>query len=214
MESGIIVFYYTEGEYEAEAQRLEQSLRINLLPYFGQKIPKANSWECAVHMRAGFLLECLKNFPNQTILSLDADAFVHSNPWVALPEGRWDVACHTFVRPARAPELLPGTLAIRPTLATVGLLNEWQRQNKMFESWPDRYTFAKAVDCRRRGLNIVDLVPELCWIFDLSVRAYGHRQPIVEHLQASRSFKRNGNGGVLMRQREARIAQLTKKGLQ
>jgi hypothetical protein len=208
MNPGVVVFYYTEGDYEAEAARLEQSLKRLGLFYCGQRVSKMN-WLEAVHLRAEFLQFCRRNYPDQVLLSLDADAVVHSDPWSRIADGDWDIAYHTFQSHHRPPEPLPGTLVLRPTERTDRLLQRWESQNKATPSWPDRRTFAAALV--RVGLVTAELPPEMCWIFDLSFQAYSYREPVIEHLQASREFRNPATAcSTLAQARKQRLSVIEK----
>ena len=152
------------------------------------------SWIQNAHIRASFLKSMRKLYPDKTLLSLDADCVVHSNK---IPElYLCDIAFHTLVRKNRS-EKLPGTLFLNPTLNTDKFLNEWEKQNKLSPKRPDRVNFATAINNSK--LTIRELDPKLCWIFDVSKEVYGDKKPIIEHLQASRSFKRPGSSKDISR---------------
>ncbi|HPT36430.1 MAG TPA: hypothetical protein PK309_07870 [Bacillota bacterium] len=206
-EDGVVVCYYTKGPYEAEAARLIWSLQQLLdVRYYVQEAPTPKNWLEGVHMRARFLQHCRKMFPDQVLLSVDADAYVHSDPWAGVPDCDCDIAVHTFKRAGRQDEMLPGTLVLWPTDGTDNLLAIWAKQNKKTPDLPDRKTFALAVRAMRKNLKIAELPPEMAWIFDLSRNAYGQRTPIIEHLQASRS-NRNPSGPMDI-SRMARILEI------
>ncbi len=186
----IVVCYFTQGDYEGEANRLLRSLnRLNLQHFFQMVHGECPNWFVGVHARAHFLQGCRKTFPEYTLLSLDADCVVWKDPWTCVPSGEWDVACHTLRRPGRSDEMLPGTLMLRPTPGTDRLLNCWVNRNKVFPTSPDRQTFAFAV--QQSGAVVANLPAEMCWIFDISAEAYGPltETAIIEHLQASRRFR-------------------------
>ncbi len=205
MEAGIIVCYYTPGPYAAECHRLVRSIVRLGLPHFVEQMPPVKTWLEGVHLRPQFLRGCRELFPDRVLLSVDADAVVHSNPWPLLPSGPWDVAIHHLARNKRL-EALPGTLALWPGSGADKLLNVWQRVSKRLCARPNRYAYAAAV--KQSGVKVADLPPELCWIFDLSMQTYGRRQPVIEHLQASRSYKVKTHHSIRDKSRRDRLKQL------
>ena len=179
----IVVCYYTPDYYH-EAARLALSLLKAGLPSHFEIRQSQGSWIQNVHIRATFLKSMRKLYPDKTLLSLDVDCVVHSNkisrPYLC------DIAFHTLVRNHRG-EKLPGTLFLNPTSNTDKFLDEWIKQNELSPNRSDRVNFAIAIN--KSDLTTLELDPRLCWIFDISKEAYGDKTPIIEHLQASRSFK-------------------------
>jgi len=183
----IVVCYYTPDYYH-ETSRLALSLLRVGLPYHFEIRESQGSWIQNVHIRAKFLKSMRKLYPDKTLLSLDVDCVVHSNK---IPDlYLCDIAFHTLVRKNKS-EKLPGTLFLNPTPNTDKFLDEWIKQNELSPNRPDRVNFAMAINNSK--LTIRELDPRLCWIFDISKEVYGDKQPIIEHLQASRSFKHPGN---------------------
>ena len=209
MSAGQVVCYYTEGAYELEAKMLFASLERLGVSVYGEKIEGKQDWLWAVHQRAPFLRKMRKRYPKVPLLSLDADCFVHFDPWpylwAAIHSG-CDVACHNF-RPGVRDELLPGTLLLMPTEGTDLLLDYWERGNRTHPDRPDRVNFKNTLQ-KLKTVRRFNLQPELCWIFDLSREAYGNKTPVVEHLQASRCFRRKRPGGGRYFNREVRRLEL------
>jgi len=202
---GVIVGYYTNAFYEHEASRLLKSaIALKLHPCYVTEVQTQNDWKADAHLRPTFLLDMIERFPTQPLLSLDVDAFIHEDPWPHLEHYQflYDIAFHTF---KKTKEKLPGTLLINNTRATRKLLKVWHALNQDRSQHFDRVNFAAAVQIVDE-LRIGALPPELCWIFDLFPSVYGTKQPIIEHLQASRSFKRKGT--KLERNRDKRLEEL------
>ena len=109
-----------------------------------------------------------------------------------------------LLSPFNRSEKLPGTLYLNPTLSTDDFLDNWEKQNILHPQSSDRVNFARAIN--ESSLRICDLPPEFCWIFDISREVYGNRTPIIEHLQASRSFRKsNSQKDITRRQRISEI---------
>ena len=204
----IIVAYYTEGPYEAEAERLERSLNRLGLRYFFMPIREDLSWLDAVHFRAAFLLLMQQKYPDTSILSLDADCVVHSDPWVGFEEKVFDIGVHKLVRPGLPDEYLPGTLFIHPAPGARDLLLQWDTETKNQPLECDSVCFNLAIKSYDY-LTIAQLPPEHCWVFDISKEAYGDRQPVIEHLQASRSFRNPEKKSGSAFKREKRLEELS-----
>jgi len=212
----LIVAYHAGGAYAAEADRLKRSLERLGLPHAICPLPDLGDWKANAHLRPTFLKRMRREFPEKALLSVDADCVFHGDPTAVLfGDGiaDCDIAFHSFRRrgPEGPSEILPGTLLLRPTPAIDELLERWEQINAARPALADRHNFSWALrlDLRSRSgqaLRIAELPAELCWIFDLSAKAYGRRQPIIEHLQASRQF--SGGPGIRPATRLARIAGL------
>jgi len=189
----IIGCYAIGHNYIVEANRLRRSLSLLGLTgdFFYHEV--GMPWSVATHHRPIYLQSLRRRFPRHLILSLDADCVVHSDPWLVLEKkvaaSGCDVAFHTFVRPGRPAERLPGTLLLNPTPTTDVFLDKWDWRNKQVPNNFDRFNFNWAIN-NVPGIKSAELPAEFCWIFDLSERAYGVKQPVIEHLQASRENKR------------------------
>lgn len=203
-----IVAYYTEGTpYEQEAARLQRSCdaldaKISIRSY-----PDRESWLANVRIKPQFLLDCLREFPDQPLLYVDVDAVFHRIPIRELKHAFADVeiAAHFL----RGKELLSGTLWLngRPEL-TVEILRRWiglDRERPRRSSQKNLQTVLQSM----RGVIVRDRLPaQYCYIFDISRQAYPDVKPAIEHLQASRDFRRPGRAPDPARAR--RIAELSR----
>lgn len=213
----LIVTFATPGPYAVELERLVRSLNGLGLLWVADVIP-AGTWIDAVRMKPRKLLEWRRRYPGADLLFVDADSVMHRDPWPACDElcrvpGRQapDLGLHRF----QDAELLTGTI-LMPGRATrtERLLDAWVFED---ETAPDYHQPQRVLNrlVTRTGsmYRIAALPPELCWIFDLSVEQYGsNREIIVEHLQASREFRKGLETSPLHRRRE-RVVELGKDGL-
>ena len=193
----LIVCYHTGGPYEAHADRLRASLLALNLPHEIDCVPAMGDWRANAHIRPGYLLEKRTRYPNRPLLSLDADAVVHSDPLPYLKTLTGDIAAHYLVRDGRSPELLPGTLWLRPTPGAGIFLIEWVHQNESRPMRSDRANCRSALDLfvsRSCGPTVNDLPPEYCFISDISRGLYPDADPVIEHFQASRQVRQTEKG--------------------
>lgn len=190
----MIVSFYTPGYYAQVArERLLPSVRALGLPHDVREINLAGSWEKRTRYKADYLQQMRAEHPGADLLWLDADAVVHSDP---LPLLRAVYSnCNLAVHYLYDRELLSGTLWIPGGNWRTGeLLRTWQAINDTSppEAW-DQHNLAAAIEQMNRGvvsLRITALPPEFCCIFDTSRSLHPHINPIIEHFQASREYRR------------------------
>jgi len=181
--------------YGRDLDRLTASLRRLDLPHlFERPEAEAAGWIAGVHLRVPLLLSIRRERPDVPLVWIDADAVVWEDPAALWPDpADADFAAHRF----RGRELLGGTTWWAATPAATRLLEVWQAENERRPATRDQHNLEAALRCVQTagGLRARDLPPELCWIFDLSPRAYPDGgPPVIEHFQASREF-RGGRGG-------------------
>ena len=238
---GIIVTMATPGPYRREADRLAASaLRLGLL-FKCYELPAPDPvtaaspelvWKNAVRQKPAVLLAARRRHPDDAILYVDADAFLHGDPWPWLYRV-WscDLACHWLRLPGLPAELLTGTIylpaassrdvpvggAMR-TRRTAEILSVWQardtdaalRKNpdSPYPRQPQKILRQILMEDRGTRYRTGELPPELCWIFDISSKAYGDRVPVVEHLQASREYRHPGRQPWAVDARRHRLSEL------
>ena len=76
----------------------------------------------------------------------------------------------------------------RNTENTFKLLNQWIEENNKYPQEWDQRNLDLALT-KIRGLQIGELPPEYCFIYDLSKIEYRNIVPVIEHFQASRTLK-------------------------
>lgn len=182
----IIVCYYTTL-YQFEAERLEKSL-LNFLPDVSSIIeerPESGNWEMNTHYKAVFIKEKL----TQPIIWTDADSELKQYPKL-FDEIDCDVAFHWF----KDEELISGTMYWNNTPKAHELLDSWIRLNKMFPQNWDQVNLQNALN-GIQDINVYKLPPEYNFITDLSREHYGNLNPVFEHFQASRKYKKRLNRG-------------------
>jgi len=196
----IVVCFATEGLYEKASKRLARSLNrlnirydIDIIP----DRPKTHSrqWTSNTHYRSTYLLEKFEQYPDESLLSLDADAVVYANPLPKLESLKCDIAIHKFNKGLVRKkwrgkyEPLPGTLWLNPTGRTMRFLRVWRELASNPLSKGDRFCCARAI--RKVKLKVIDPGPKFTFIHDTMRIAYPRLRPIIEHMQLSRRCLKN-----------------------
>lgn len=208
-----IVAYATAGAYEIEAQRLRDSVEALGLSFFLGILPAAPDWLTAVRLKPQFLIGARAMFAGSALLYVDADAVLHSDPaaWLPADDGSWDIGLHNWQGGVEG--YVTGTIYL-PARGPCGgvtdlLLQSWCRRDHLrpHPRQPQRVLRALLLDTD--DYNVVDLAPELCWIFDISPEVYGSAHiMVIEHLQASRELRFPGHYNERAASRRARLAEL------
>src|SRR5690606_36469708 len=109
---------------EAEADRLRRSLARLNLPHEITPADDLGSWRANTRQKPRFLRAALERHA-RPILYLDADAYVHRDPWPLLDTLGGSIAAHWWVCPDGAAEWLAGTIYLRPTPTAYRVLDRW-----------------------------------------------------------------------------------------
>lgn len=183
----LIVACYTSGDYEQEAQeKLLPSLRKLHLAHDVREIPCEGSWVANGFACQAFLLRMCRAYPTTHLLFLDVDAVVHTSPWSYLLRLECDLAAHYM----RGTELLTGTLYMPPRPRREPILLQWMDRNrKNPNTWDQRNL--QAMLAADSTIVVHRLPPEYCCIFDTQRRYTPGIEPVIEHFQASRRFRRS-----------------------
>lgn len=179
---------YTVGtEYEREIEHLHASLhRFDLAhwiePYQSRGTWLDNCWYIPEHIR-----KAMRQFPEECLVYLDADAVVQRIPSLLfdLAAGDCELAIHHLL----GCECLDGTLFVRPSQRTMDFVDEWISRRRKNE-W-EQATLGKLIPSwvEGRGLRFRELPPEYCLIFDHERQMQlCSTAPAIIHYQASRRF--------------------------
>ncbi len=192
----LVVAYYTKNTpYECEVENLRRSLDDLPLAYQIVGVQNLGSWQANTQYKAVFLKHMLSRHGSRhRLLYVDADAVFRRYPEL-LDHIECDVAVH-----ARRRETLSGTIYLEPTPTTATLLETWISINHEHPGRWDQVNLAAAIRkcCDDTGLRAAQLPAEYTFIFDLSRHDHPTANPVIEHFQASRRFKRQiqpGNRG-------------------
>lgn len=193
-------FFTRATIYEQEAARLRRSLDRLGLPHDFTAIADRGSWEANTHFTAIHLQAMQAKYPDRPIVYLDADAVVWQTPAIFddLAElGTHDIAVHY----RRGVELLNGTLWLAPTLTARIVVDRYAAACAARPAFRDEQRFLAQAINETPGVRVLRLPPEYCWIHDLMADDIGDKDPVVEHLQASRAV----SGSSLLPNRVARL---------
>jgi len=197
----LVISHYTKGTgYEEEIRNLRTDLfNLNIASVF-HVIDHLGSWRANSNYCAKSVQRALNyDNGNKDVLRVDADARFRQRPTIFEQDDfDADIAAVVHDFPWRKNELLGGTLFFRNNKMVKDLVSVWvekacnssrknERNGDLLQEilgyGPYQY------------LKFVKLPPTYCQIFDLMANC---GDPVIEHFQASRRFKRQVNRtGVL-----------------
>ena len=191
----LVISHYTKGTgYEEESKNLIASLQGLKLASVVDGMEHLGSWRANSNYCAKQVQQMLHTFPDFDVLRVDADARFRQRP-VIFEQDDFDADIAAVVHdfPWRKNELLGGTLFFRNNKMVKDLVSVWvekacnssrknERNGDLLQEilgyGPYQY------------LKFVKLPPTYCQIFDLMANC---GDPVIEHFQASRRFKRQVN---------------------
>lgn len=178
----VVAFYTANTPYQEEIVGLERTCKKFGLPLHKQGYANRLVWVKNAGIKPEFLLEMINRYPGEKLVYLDADARVKKQP-VLFETLDCDLAL--YYRHDR--ELLSGTIFFVANDRVRRLFQEWaNNQKRNPETW-DQRILARVLRCWRGELKLGKLPASYCQIFD-TMRHHG--KPVIEHMQASRRFKR------------------------
>lgn len=190
----IVVAYYTIGTpYEAEANKLVNSLKSLNLNYDVVGVPNLGSWQANTRFKAKFMEDMLNKHKDKNLLYIDSDAIVHSRP-ILFKNYTADIAVRWQDFRWRKEECLSGTIFMANNDKTRELCRRWQNTNMneganatTFEQW-NLGSVIKQMETEGK-IKTDNLPPEYTMIFDSMRVMYPNIVPVIEHFQASRKLK-------------------------
>lgn len=185
----VIVAHYTlRTGYEKEVQNLIRSLMSLGLEFDVVPIKSLGSWRANSNYSVQLIEEMLKKYPNRSILKTDADAVFRRVPDLFVKDDfDYDFACvwHSFKY--KKNELLGGTLYFANTEPAKELVRLWKIKCVAAPRARNPELLDKAVKEMGTKLRVRNLPPRYCKIFDTMRKI---KNPVTEHYQASRRFKK------------------------
>jgi len=178
----ITVAYCTKGAYEAEVQKLRESMEKLKLPHQIRVIYSMGTWQKNCLYKPIFIKEMLQKY-SKPVLYVDADAVFHKSPELFNTLSA-DFAVHYF----RNAQLASGTLFFNNSVAAFNLLDAWIERNRNYPKDRDQDNLQRVLEKPgwKNRLRIHYLSAEYCKIFDLAPEV---KDPVIEHFQASRRLR-------------------------
>jgi len=195
----LIVSHYTfDTGYEQEVKNLIASLERWGLDYEIEGIKslgnegKVQAWRRNSNYCSQLVQKMLARHPDKDILRVDADAVFQRYPDLFLQDDfDADVAAHVHDFRWRSQELLGGTIFFKNTPNVRWLVENWAWEcmvNRPKQRNPD--LLKDIIDKKKFNIKFVELPETYCKIFDIMRDV---KEPVIEHFQASRRFKRQVN---------------------
>lgn len=179
----LVCCFYTKS-YLDHASALKQTLDDFNISYYFKEVEDAGYWEANTRIKPHFILECLQEFPNKSILYLDADARV-KKPLDYFNHITADVAFYnTKGMPEMSHDYLASTLFFNNTEATKQLVEQWIREQEHGKrTQVDQDSLDAAMQKLESTLTVAPLSAGYIKIFDKDYQG----DIYIEQYQASRS---------------------------
>ncbi len=184
----VITHYTLDTGYVSEVQNLIRSLMSLGLEFDVEPIKSLGSWRANSNYSVWLIEKMFEKYPDRSILKTDADAVFRQVPEIfAQDDFDYDFACvwHSFRY--KRNELLGGTLYFANTEPAKELVRLWKKKCKAAPRQRNPELLDAAVKEMGDELKTRNLPPRYCKIFDTMRRI---KNPVIEHFQASRRFKR------------------------
>jgi len=196
-EMPMIVSHYTRNTgYEREVLKLSASLARWGLASDITVIDSLGSWRANSNYCSVIVQQALARYPGRDVLRVDADAVFQRYPDLFRHEDfTADVAAHVHDFRWHPRELLGGTLFFRNTPAVRVIVDSWVVMcMKLRPQERNGDLLQELLHAFKNQITFAELPAAYCKIFDLMREV---PDPVIEHFQASRRFKRlvNAQGG-------------------
>lgn len=197
--SWIITSYFTEGFYEKVAEEhLIRSCRRLGLPHYIVKVKSKGDWIQNTNIKAVFVRDMMRKFPDRDIVFLDVDAEVKEYPSLFDQIEGYDMACHYLdfgrwynVREKMGvKELLSGTLLFKHTPKAEEVISAWI--SGLGRIWEQKVLQSVVESLKPR---VYELPLEYCYISSLPNGQEPYikvERPVIVHHQKSREIRRRG----------------------
>lgn len=182
----IISFYTIDTPYAELANRLRESCKTLGLDYRIEGIESKGSWEFNCATKARFILDQWRRL-KVPVLWVDADALVRRKPSL-LAGTDADFAVHKIERW----EMASGTIYFNQTNHAQRLLERWGELCRLEPAVWDQHHLDAAWEemANLFPLKTIWLPQSYTKVFDRPILPGEDTQPVIEHFQASRQFKR------------------------
>jgi len=186
----IISGYTINTDYEEEVKDLESDLKRFDLPYKLYGYESQGDWTKNTMVKAKLIQKGLKEYPNEDIIWIDADAVILKQPefFHELKDKDFDLCCHYLKTRYNPNELLSGTLIFRNNEIVNQLVADWVNDKEV--NW-DQKILQKYVDGKYKGrLKKLNLPIDYIKIRPKSVPDVRTLDCVIGHKQMSRKQSR------------------------
>lgn len=193
-----VVSYYTlKTPYEEEVQNLLSSCAHHRIPTSIEGVDSFGSWELNCAYKPFFLLKKLEEI-KAPLLWVDADGvFVQSPKWIDAFEADLSVRIHADLPIDHPSKVISSTIFVSYTPAAITLLKLWVKEcqrelldpKRRLEFW-DQIALRDAIKRAPAQAKIISLPLSYAKIFDHPGDCAEVDEPVIEHFQASRRFKK------------------------
>lgn len=183
----IAVSFYTDEAYRAEAEKLKASLDALGIAHDIRALASRGSWIANVEMKPEFIKAMLMEHPGTPIVWIDADGIVRRYPVIFDALDGYDLAVHFLHWANGKDELLGGTMWLENNTTIMGLMDEWIAESKALQKFKDQLSLQNIIKRNPGRFRVYRLPANYTQIFDIMK---GAGQPVIEHFQASRRFRR------------------------
>ena len=147
----VISGYTINTKYEEEIKDLESGLKKYKIPYKFYPYKDRGTWVRNTMEKAVIVQQALREFPQEDIIWLDADASIFKKPqlFFELDKYNFHIGCYYHRK-----ELLSGTFIFRNTRITRELVDDWvnddeinwdQRKLQKFIEWKYKWVLHKMI---------------------------------------------------------------------
>lgn len=182
----VVVSFFTEDEmYTRYAETLVESIEKHGLEYDIECVKgeamNIEEWKNKTHYKPSFILKMLKKHKDKNVVWIDADAIIRKYPKL------FDtLTCDLGVHYLNGTELLSGTMFFKNSPKIRRIVKKWVdlcgKENKLQKS--EQINLQRTLS-ESKNIDVYDLPYSYTKIFDkMSVC------PVIEHMQASRTFRR------------------------
>ena len=189
----IFVSFYTKNTgYEKEVKNLIASLEHLKLKYDIQGIESKGDWFKNIKFKPSFIYNMLKKHSvEDKVIWIDADAVVRQYPklFETISE---DIAVHYSNNHWHPdPEMLSGTMMFRNNKKVHSMFERWINCCERDEKQTEQRILQWLIEHRYVDVSVYDLPSSYVKIFDLNETGEYNVDPVIEHFQASRRYKKD-----------------------
>lgn len=193
----VISFYTKNTPYQKEISRLIDSCKEYEVAFDIEGVDSFGSWELNCAFKPFFILKKLKEL-NKPLLWIDADgAFVNVPRWNEAFTADFCVRMHSNLADTHPSKVISSTIFVQPTSQAMLLLRIWAMEcekqlldSKRSEEFWDQTALRDAIFSNKHQADVRPIPLAYAKIFDHPQDLHEVANPIIEHYQASRKFKK------------------------